>query len=293
MQNFALVNSVTPTLEARELEEVLSYLNHVHGLDLTGYKRSSLMRRTLLRMHWVEVEDYRAYVDYLQQHPDEFTHLLDTIFINYTYFFRDFPVWDLLAHHIIPQLLASKAPNEPIRIWSAACASGEETYSLAMLLLEALGVNQFQQRVQLYGTDVDASAILQAQQGYYPAYKIETIPAALQKQYFEQRQDSYCWRPDFNGAIKFHLHNMIQDPPLTEIDLLVCRNFLMYLTAETQLRVLGHLHRSLQENGFLLLGNAEALVTPLQRLLFTPLNQANRIFVKTREAHSGYSFPTA
>lgn len=284
MLTFSANNPVTPCLEETELEDLLRYFKQVLQVDLTGYKRPSLLRRTLIRMQRVGVERYHDYLSCLQQQPDEVTHLLETIYINFTGFFRDRPTWDYLAHQIIPQLIADKAPDEPIRVWSAACATGEETYSLAMLLIEALGIEQFQQRVWICGTDVDANAILQARKGYYPANKVEAMPTAFRERYFELQNKGYCWRRDLYGSISFHQHNLIQNPPLPRIDLLACRNLLMYLTEATQLRALSSFNSSLQNNGFLWLGNVENLITPPQRSLFAPIHRRIRIFRKVRDA---------
>lgn len=283
MLNVPLSNPVNPFLAETELEDLLHYFKQALQIDLTGYKRPSLMRRTLVRMQRVGMECYQDYFNLLQQQPDEVTHLLETIYINFTGFFRDRPFWDYLANQVIPQIVASKAPDEPLRVWSAGCASGEETYSLAMLLIEVLGIEQFRQQVQIYGTDVDADAILQAYQGYYSAYKVEAIPTALQERYFERKGEGYCWRQEPHSSINFHLHNLIQDPPLTEIDLLVCRNLLMYLTEKTQLQALNNFNSSLQKNGFLWLGKVETLATRPQRSLFTPMHQQSRIFTKVRD----------
>ncbi|MBN8559278.1 MAG: protein-glutamate O-methyltransferase CheR [Leptolyngbya sp. UWPOB_LEPTO1] len=268
-----------------QLEDLLIYLNQVHQIDLTGYKRSTLMRRTQVRMQQIGSGNYQGYFDYLQQQPDEIECLLETIYINYTYFFRDPLLWDYLADQIILQMLASKAPNAPIRVWSAGCASGEETYSLAMLFIEALGVEAFQQRVQIYGTDVDPDAILQARQGHYAAHKIELVPPTLQEQYFERRNDGYCWRKDLFPSIDFHVHNLIQDPPLPHIDLLVCRNLFIYFTEVAQLQALVSFYLSLEENGLLLLGSVENLVTAAERSLFTPMNRQCKIFTKVPGAN--------
>lgn len=289
MPNFSLVHSVTPFLEASELEDLLHYLKQVLQIDLTIYKRPSLMRRTLVRMQRVGVEQYQEYLKYLQQHPDEVKQLLDTIYINHTQFFRDRPVWNYLANQVIPQIVVNKAPNKPIRIWSAGCATGEETYSLAILLIEALGIAQFQQRVQIYGTDVDADAILQACEGHYSASKVETIPSALQEGYFERRNEGYYWRQEPHSSIIFYQHHLIQDSPLPEIDLLVCRNLLMYFTEATQLQALVNFYSSLVENGFLLLGNVENLITRPQRSLFTPIHRQSRVFTKVRDTGQSHS----
>lgn len=285
-----MVNSILPdftasSLEADELEELLTYLKQVLQIDLTGYKRPSLLRRTLIRMQRAGAKHYQDYFNLLQQQPDEVTHLLNTIFINCTFFFRDRPVWDYLEHQLIPQIIAHKAPREPIRIWSAGCASGEETYSLAMLLAEALGLEQFQRRVKICGTDVDQDAILQAQRGYYPTHTAEMIPAYLLERYFELTTQGYRCRPELCRSIRFRSHNLLYSPPLPQIDLLVCRNTLMYFTLEAQLRVLAGFHSSLQQQGFLLLGKAEHLVHRLQTSLFTPAHQQVRSFTKVPEVY--------
>lgn len=269
-----------------DLENLLKYLKQVQQVDLTGYKRPSLSRRMRVRMRDLRIEHYQNYLDYLKQQPDEITHLLNTVFINVTSFFRDRPVWDCLENEVIPQIIANKAPNEPIRVWSAGCASGEETYSLAILLIEALGVEQFQQRVRIYGTDVDSDAILQAQTGCYSPYAVETIPPDLLERYFEYTANGYHWRRGLYPCIIFRTRNLIQAPPLPCIDLLVCRNMLMYLTPEAQIRVLVRFHFSLRQSGRLLLGQTENLVSHVQTSLFRSTHhQQIRLFSKVPDAH--------
>ncbi|MBE9229438.1 protein-glutamate O-methyltransferase CheR [Phormidium sp. LEGE 05292] len=285
MLDFPLATITIPSLKATELEDLLIYLNQVQQVDLADYKRSSLLRRIRVRMQQVGVECYQDYFDHLQRQSDEVTHLLNTIFINLTCFFRDRPVWDYLENQVIPQIVANKASNEPIRVWSAGCASGEETYSLAMLLAEALGLEQFLKRVRIYGTDVDRDAQLQARRGYYSLNAVELIPPHLLERYFERRTDGYRWRSDLGHPFIFHLHNLIQTAPLPKIDLLVCRNMLMYLTPEAQIRALVRFHFSLRENGFLMLGQAEDLITRDQKSLFTCIDREVRLFSKVPDAH--------
>lgn len=285
MLNLPCANVSPPSLKTAELEGLLNYLKRVQQIDLTGYKRSTLMRRTLIRMQQIGVEHYREYLDHLEQQPEESTHFLNTVFINFTRFFRDRPVWDYLANQIIPQIIANKDSNEPIRVWSAGCASGEETYSLAMLLAEALGIEQFQQRVRLYGTDIDRDAVTQARKGYYSAHAVESIPAALREQYFERETKGYLWRTDLRRSTIFLCRDLIQAPPLPHIDLLVCRNTLMYFMQKARLRALVRFHFSLRNNGFLLLGQSESLVANSQALLFTPVDQHAKVFTKMPDAH--------
>ncbi|MDX2213147.1 MAG: protein-glutamate O-methyltransferase CheR [Oculatellaceae cyanobacterium bins.114] len=284
MLDLTCTHSHSPSLKVEQLEKLLIYLKQVHQIDLTGYKRPSLLRRTQLRMQQVGVECYQDYFDQLQQQPDEVTHLVNTVLVNFTCFFRDRPVWDYLINHVIPHIITSKAPNEPIRIWSAGCASGEEAYSLAMLLAEMLGPEQFLQRVRIYGTDVDQDAIRQAHKGCYSAAVAEEIPPVLLGRYFEPTPEGYRWRPDYCPPILFHPHDLIQTAPMPKIDLLVCRNLLMYLTSETQVRALVRFHFSLQPTGFLLLGQAESLIAHPQASLFKPTYRQTKVFQKVPNA---------
>ena len=153
----------------QEFETLVEYLKNNRGFDFTGYKRSSLRRRVGKRMQSLRIERYSDYLDYLEVHPEEFIQLFNTILINVTSFFRDTAAWEFLVAEVIPQLIAGKQPHEPIRVWSAGCASGEEAYSLAMVLAEALGLESFRQRVKIYATDVDEEALVQARQASYSA----------------------------------------------------------------------------------------------------------------------------
>src|SRR5215470_15945605 len=152
-----------------KFEALLDYLRRSRGFDFNGYKRSSLMRRVRKRMHDVSLEDYVDYMDFLEVHPEEFAHLFNTILINVTSFFRDPAGWEHLAKEVIPNILADKGKDGSVRVWSAGCASGEEAYTLAMLLAEAMGSQDFIQRVKIYATDVDEEALAQARQGSYTA----------------------------------------------------------------------------------------------------------------------------
>lgn len=272
--------------EAVELEKILEYLKRVRQIDLTGYKRSSLARLIPTRMQQVGIESYQKYQDYLKQHPDELTQLLNTVFINFTSFFRDPLLWEHLQNQLIPQIIANKAPDAPIRVWSAGCATGEETYSLAILLAEALGPDQFRRRVRLYGTDVDREALIEAQRGFYPQRVIEAVPEALRNRYFEPTQYTYLWRSDLRPAIRFCYHNLIQMPPFPQIDLLLCRNTLMYFNPDIQIRVLVRFHFSLNNNGFLALGQVENPNIYRPRApLFTAVHPAAKVFTKIPDAH--------
>jgi two-component system, chemotaxis family, CheB/CheR fusion protein len=261
-----------------EFEALLDHLKHSRGCDLTGYKRSTLMRRFVRRMQEIKIDNYRDYLHYLQSHPDECIALLDTVLINVTNFFRDRDAWVTLANEIIPQIIASKEPQEPIRVWSAACASGQEVYSLIILFAEALGIASCLHRVQFYATDVDEAALGQARQGIYQPREVTEIPPSRLEKYFEQSDRGYVFHPQLRRSVIFGRHNLAEDAPISKIDLLVCRNALMYFNADTQANILIRFHFALKNNGFLFLGNAETLIT--QRPIFTPVNLKHRIFAK-------------
>ncbi|HEV8164961.1 MAG TPA: protein-glutamate O-methyltransferase CheR [Actinomycetota bacterium] len=221
-----------------DLEVLLDYLRRSRGFDFTGYKRTSLSRRIEKRMQTVGADGYLGYLDHLEVDPEEFTHLFNTILINVTGFFRDPLAWEYLAAEVLPRLAADKRDGEPIRVWSAGCASGEEAYTLAMAIAEALGPETVKERVKIYATDVDEDALNQARQARYTAKQVEGVPAELLERYFERNGHGYVFSNELRRSVVFGRHDLIQDAPISRIDLLVCRNTLMYLNSDTQAHVL-------------------------------------------------------
>ena len=267
------MNQPDPAFEA-----VLEHLKTSRGFDFTGYKRSSLMRRVERRMAQIGIADYAEYLDHLELHSDEFTALFNTILINVTGFFRDPEAWDHLVGEVLPALLATKGPDDRLRVWSAGCASGEEAYTLAVVLAELLGVTAFRDRVKIYATDVDEDALNHARHGSYAPRDVAGIPPALLERYFEATGGRYVFRKDLRRSVIFGRNDLVQDAPISRIDLLVCRNTLMYFTAETQARILTRFHFALNPDGVLLLGKAEMLLS--HGGLFAPVELKRRIFRK-------------
>lgn len=261
-----------------DFEALLDCLKQNCGCDLTGYKRASLMRRFQRRMQQLRIENYTNYLQYLQGHPEECTPLFDTVLINCSGFFRDRDAWDYLANKIIPQIITHKQPYERIRVWSAGCASGQEVYTLAMLLAEVLGIKQYLQRVQIFATDVDEDALKQARQASYSENEVAGIPSDLLSKYFEKTEQRYVFHSKLRSPIIFGRHNLAVDPPMSKIDLLVCRNVLIYFKPETQTTILVRFHFALTDNSFLFLGNSESLTN--ERQIFTPISLKYRIFTK-------------
>jgi len=242
-----------------------------------------VMRRIQKRMQMVGIEPYSDYMDYLEVHPDEFSHLFNTILINVTAFFRDPPAWEYLAEEILPRLLAAKQPHDSIRVWSAGCASGEETYTLAMVLAEALGMEGMRERVKIYATDADEEALSIARQASYGPRELQGVPPELLEKWFEKTAQRYVFHKELRRSVIFGRHDLIQDAPISRIDLLACRNVLMYFNAETQARVLDRFHFALQNGGFLFLGKAELLLTHTKS--FTPVDLKRRFFTKVVRAN--------
>jgi two-component system, chemotaxis family, CheB/CheR fusion protein len=268
-----------------QFETLLGYLKETRGFDFTGYKRTSLTRRVRHRMGQVGITDYAEYIDQLQVNPDEFSALFDTILINVTSFFRDSEAWDLLRRELVPALLAERGPDDPVRIWSAGCATGQEAYSLAMIFADALGPERFRQRLKIYATDVDEKALVHARHATYSDTEVAGIPPDQLAAYFENHGGRHVFRTDLRRSIIFGRNDLVQDAPISRIDLLVCRNTLMYFNAETQSRILGRFHFALAPRGLLFLGKAEMLLS--HGRIFDPVDLKRRLFRKTAIAPPG------
>lgn len=261
-------------------ERLLRYLKQNRGFDFTDYKRASLMRRVSKRMAEVGVEDFEEYQDYLEVHPEEFVDLFNTILINVTSFFRDKAAWDYLAQEIVPRILEAKTTNETIRIWSAGCASGEEAYSLAITMAEAIGLDACRRQVKIYATDVDEDDLEQARHGNYSDEAVEDLPKSLRQKYFDLSKNNgrYVFRQDLRRILIFGRHDLMHDAPISRLDLLVCRNTLIYFNREAQERIVARFHFALKDTGYLFLGRAETMLTYGQ--LFEPVEIKHRIFRK-------------
>jgi two-component system CheB/CheR fusion protein len=266
------------------LEALLQFLKRSRGFDFTGYKRASLERRFRRRMEALGCESFGDYLDHLEVHPTEYEELFDTLLINVTEFFRDPPAWDHLRDEALPLALEGKPADEPIRVWSAGCATGEEACSVAMVLAEALGVEAYQERVKIYATDVDEEALAVARQAVYTPRALQNVPEELRERYFERHDQRYAFRKDLRRTLIFGTNNLVEDAPISRLDLLVCRNTLMYFTAETQARILRHFHFALRPSGVLMLGKSEMMVS--HRTHFTALDLKQRLFRRLDESSS-------
>ena len=266
------------TENGTDFEQLLLFLKENRGFDFTGYKRTSLRRRVAKRMDTLSIDKPVEYVDYLEVHPEEFGLLFDTILINVTAFYRDLAAWEYIAKVAVPRVLETKGERAPIRVWTAGCASGEEAYTMAMVLAEVLGEETFIKRVKVYATDADEDALTAARHGVYSAKDVAPIPEGLVDKYFENVGSRYAFRKDLRRSVIFGRHDLVQDAPISRLDLLTCRNTLMYFNADLQSRILHNFHFALNDRGLLFLGRAETM----QRHddLFAPVDLRQRVFAK-------------
>jgi two-component system CheB/CheR fusion protein len=267
-----------PEADGTTLDQLLEFIRSNRGFDFTGYKRSSIERRVSKRMSEVGVERYEDYLDYLELHAGEFAELFNTLLINVTGFFRDPQTWEHLAENVLPALVDRLGSKAPLRIWCAGCASGEEPYTVAMVIARVIGDDAFRDRVKIYATDVDEEALDHARQGAYAPRQVEDVPADALERFFERTEQRYVFRKDLRRAVIFGRNDLVQDAPISRVDLLVCRNTLMYFTAETQAQILRRFHFALGDTGVLLLGKSEMLITHAE--LFTPVDLKRRMFRK-------------
>jgi two-component system CheB/CheR fusion protein len=266
------------TESTHEFEALLEFLKTNRGFDFTGYKWPTLQRRFQKRMAIVGIESYAEYHDLLEAEADEFTQLFNTLLINVTRFFRDDTTWQYVAESIVPALLERRSEGAALRAWSAGCATGEEAYTLAMILAEAMGLDAFRERVKIYATDVDDDALAIARNASYSEKQLQDVPATFRDKYFEPGDGPRVFRKDLRRSVIFGRNDLVQDAPISRIDLLVCRNTLMYFNARTQSAILGRFHYALAEGGVLLLGRAETLLTHTSA--FSPIDMKRRVFGK-------------
>ncbi|HYJ67704.1 MAG TPA: CheR family methyltransferase [Nocardioidaceae bacterium] len=271
-----MTKQLAATAEDADLEALLAFIRDSRGFDFTGYKRSTLSRRIRKRMKDVGVDEYADYQDRLESSAEEFELLFDTILINVTSFFRDAEAWAYLQSDILPEVLAHLEPVSEVRVWSAGCSSGEEPYSLAIAFAEAMGIEECVRRVKIYGTDVDDDALRMARSGVYKPEALESMDESLRKKYFEPSGGNFAFRSDLRRRVIFGRHDITNDAPISRLDLLVCRNTMMYFNVESQSQIIDRFHFALAESGYLFLGKAEMLLSNGDR--FEAANIRHRMF---------------
>ncbi|MBV8642979.1 MAG: hypothetical protein JO225_03590, partial [Candidatus Eremiobacteraeota bacterium] len=263
--------------EHRVLQRLLIEIRSGSGIDFRLYKTPTILRRLARLMVAGGFPDLGQYLTHLRAHPEEYTRLIRSLLINVTEFFRDPELYEYLRDEIIPDLLNHAADHgNELRMWSAGCATGEEAYSLAILVSEALGERLNDFHVRIFATDLDDDAIAFARRGVYPETALTEMPPELVARYFTKLDEGYEVKKNIRNLTVFGIHDLAQRSPFPRIDLCLCRNVLIYFTKELQQRTLQLFAFSLREDGYLVLGKAET-TSPLPEY-FKPLHRIFKVY---------------
>ena len=263
---------------ANSLSRIADILRNKTGNDFHGYKQNTFLRRVQRRMQVVQIDDIAAYAEFLRTDKDEAQHLFNDLLIGVTQFFRDKREFDVLEKEVIPKIFATKAAGQHVRVWVLGCATGEEAYSIGILLREHMSKLDSAPQVQIFATDIDGRALAAARVGRYrTSIEGEMSPERLAR-WFVREGDTYCVVKELREMCIFSQHNVIKDAPFSKLDMVSCRNLLIYLNAALQNRVIPLFHFALLPDRFLFLGNSENVTRHPK--LFVPVDRRARIFRK-------------
>jgi two-component system, chemotaxis family, CheB/CheR fusion protein len=262
---------------ADALHDILALVRLRSGHDFNSYKRATLYRRVSRRMQVCQCTSIAGYHSFLRDHPGELAHLLRDFLISVTNFFRDRETFDALALSVIPRLFAARGAGDQVRVWVAGCATGEEAYSIGMLLCEHAATLPAPPQLQIFATDLDEDALAQARTGRYPGtIAVDVSPERLRR-FFVPDGDSVRVTKELRDIVLFSPHSLLRDPPFSRLDLVSCRNLLIYLNRDAQDRVLHLFHFGLRPEGYLLLGSSESAENTT---MFSMLDGKHRLFVR-------------
>lgn len=287
----ALAGEATAKASLDKLSQIADLLRNNTGHDFHGYKRATFMRRVQRRMQVVQVSSLNSYIDVLRTTPDEAQQLFNDLLIGVTQFFRDRREFDFLQSHVIPKLFEGKGRGDHLRIWVLGCSTGEEAYSLAMLLREHANTLDVTPHIQLFASDIDGRALAVARVGRYPQSIVDEVPPDRLARWFVKEGETYSVSKELREMCVFSQHSIVKDPPFSRLDMVSCRNLLIYLDADLQNRIIPLFHFALRPHGYLFLGNSENVSRHAK--LFAPVERTFRIFrkldVDTR-LHGGFTF---
>jgi len=250
-------------------------LDHT-GHDFSGYKTRTFYRRIERRMQILQIPSLPAYVDRLREDPGEVNTLFGDLLIGVTNFFRDTKAFEALQQLVMPRLFEGKGPSDTIRVWVPGCATGEEVYSLAILLREQAEQSRSRAKIQVFATDIDEAALAVARAGRYPDTLLQGVSKDRLERFFTSEGTSYVVNKSIRDVCVFSSHSVLRDPPFSRMDLISCRNLLIYLNSELQTHVIPILHYALKPNGFLFLGTSENVTQHGD--LFSSIDKKSRIF---------------
>ena len=267
------------TVVADHVDDLCRVLRQAVGHDFSGYKRSTLIRRVERRMHVLGIDSGRGYLARIRSDADECEALFRDLLINVTRFFRDAALFELLRAEAIAPLLAGRDPGEDVRVWIPGCSSGEEAYTIAMLFAEAAREAGEPAAVQIFATDIDEQMLAIAREGTYPVAALADIPAALRERYTVPHGERFTMTTAIRDLIRFSNHSLVKDPPFSRVDLVSCRNLLIYFDDRLQQTVLPLLHYAIRPGGFLFLGPSES-VGRFEHL-FPAIDRHARLFTRS------------
>ena len=254
-----------------ELSRIFSLVRGVTGVDFSTYKPTTLKRRLSRRMMLKKIPNLSKYLKHLQENPTEIEELFQEILINVTGFFRDPQVFAALKKRVFPKLMKQRSPDSPVRIWVPGCSTGEEVYSLAICLHEFLGKKVGKKTIQIFGTDISDQMVARARQGIFSMSAVDDVSPERLRRYFQRNDGGYQIAKFIRDMCVFAKQNVASDPPFSKLDLISCRNLLIYFGPALQRKVLPVFHYSLRQGGFLLLGASEK-----HRQLLAPVHLARQ-----------------
>jgi chemotaxis methyl-accepting protein methylase len=248
-----------------DLDRLIRKVREDRGLDLHQYRRAYTERRLAARLRTLALHSYRQYERYLDEHPEEYNKLLDTLTINVTDFNRDETVYEILRRQVIPGIIKEKTRTRQrsIRVWSAGCATGEEAYSVTMAFMSVLGARADDFLLSVFATDIDPKALQAARAATYDISKLQHIPRTDQMRWIHKQERTFTIRPEITQHVKFRRLNLFEDEPINIVDLVLCRNVFIYFTREQQAKVLESFWSVLHRGGYLILGRSEKMAPGL------------------------------
>ena len=263
--------------DSTDLKAILRLLHERVGVDFSHYKMNTIKRRILRRMFFYKFNSIKQYVKLLKTKEDEANILYNDLLINFTDFFRDADAFEYFKATLFPKLLKNKAPDETLRIWVAACSTGQEAYSMAMLLIEILGNKYSRKQVQIFATDLSEQAIKKARNGEYSRHEISGVSPKRIERFFTEANGSYRVIKSVRNLCTFAPHNILSNPPFSRIDFITCCNLFIYLDTAMQKKALATFHYALNDGGFLMLGKSENMVSSK---LFSNKDRGNKIYTR-------------
>ena len=276
-------------LQQQAVREIFVQLRMRTGHDFSSYKPATLLRRIERRINIHNLPDLHSYVSYLHKHPNEIISLLKDLLISVTNFFRDSKAFKALEQEIIPTLFAGKTAKDEVRIWIAGCATGEEAYSIAMLCAEHMTNNYDSPKLQIFATDIDDSALASAREGYYSINDAADVSSERLHRFFTADGDKFRARKEIREMILFANHNFLKDPHFSRLDLISCRNVLIYLDSKAQTSVIRNFHYALKPKKYLFLGTSESV--DVANELFRVQDRDHHIFQSNEVSSRKYIDP--